>query len=436
MLSIRVGRLIDGTGGSPLNDMVVSLASGRIERLEAWAAFRPGPADEVWDLSPYTVLPGLIDAHVHLFGSGVPGDPSWTVHDATELPAAVALNCLSHAQQNLAAGFTTVRDLGCRHYADVALRNAINAGTFEGPRMRVCGVGLTSTGGHMDRGKHFIPGVVLPGPSAVADGPDEARRAVRLNLRYGVDFIKINATLSELVRPLGGLCSPEMTLETMQAICEVAHGHGRKVAAHCHGGIGVTWALEAGVDVLEHGRFLSDEQLDTMAHKGVFLCPTLSPEARARELKLTPSDPHLARWQAQAFDAMYQTVARAHRTGVIIVSGSDAAMPGVRHGHGGAYEIAQLVKAGLTPMEALVAATSNASRCLDMSGEVGTIEAGKCADLVFVDGNPLDHVEMIQDLQHVPLVLKAGRVVANRLAAPPSTFPRGPQRAAATSPGG
>jgi imidazolonepropionase-like amidohydrolase len=415
MLTIRVGQLIDGTGALPLTDMVVSLNGERIDHLEPANAFRPTPMDEVWDLSQYTVLPGLIDAHVHLLGNGDPHDPNWSVRDATELPASVALNCLINAQQNLSSGFTTIRDLSCRHYADVALRDAINAGRLEGPRMKVCGLGITSTAGHMDRGKHFIPGVILPGPSATADGPDEARRAVRLNLRYGVDFIKINVTLSELVRPLGGLYSPEMTLDTMRAICEVAHAHGRKVAAHCHGGIGVTWALEAGVNVLEHGRFLSDEHLETMAQKGVFLCPTLSPEARARELGLTPSDPHLARWQAQAYDGMYATVNRARRAGVTIVSGSDAAMPGVRHGHGGAYEIAQLVRAGLTPMEALGAATSAAARCLDMSDELGTIESGKLADLVFVDGDPLTHVELLQDLHRVPLVLKGGHVVANRL---------------------
>jgi imidazolonepropionase-like amidohydrolase len=417
MLSLRIGRLIDGTGAPPLTDVTITVDGDRIVAVEPLAAHRTTPTDELWDLSDYTVLPGLIDAHVHLLGSGDPRDPNWFVRDATELPAAVAFNCLINARQNLLAGFTTIRDLSCRHYADVALRDAINCGRLEGPRMKVCGLGITSTAGHMDRGKHFIPGVALPGPSAVADGPDEARRAVRLNLRYGVDFIKINATLSELVRPLGGLCSPEMTLETMRAICEVAHAHGRKVAAHCHGGIGVTWALEAGVDVLEHGRFLSDAQLDAMVQKGVFLCPTLSPEARARELGLTSSDPHLARWQAQAYDAMYATVDRAHRLGVAIVSGSDAAMPGVRHGHGGAFEIAQLAHAGLTPMEALMAATSTAARCLDMGEAIGTVESGKLADLVVVDGDPLADVGVLQDLQRVSLVLKGGRVVANRLSA-------------------
>ena len=420
MLAIHVGRLIDGTGAVPKKGVTIMIAGERIDRVRPTKEVHLTSADEAWDLSLYTALPGLIDAHVHVFGSGDPRDPDWLVRDATELPAAVALNCFVNAQRNLLAGFTAIRDLGCRHYADVALRNAINGGRVEGPRMRVCGLGLTSTAGHMDRSKHFIPGVVLPGPSTVVDSPDEARRAVRLNLRYGVDFIKINATLSELVRPLGGLCSPEMTRDTMVAICDTAHAHGRKVAAHCHGGIGVTWALDAGVDVLEHGRFLSNEQLETMASKDVVLCPTLSPEARARDLGLTPADPHLARWQAHARDVMYETVNRAHRMGVAIVNGSDAAMPGVRHGHGGAYELAQLVRAGLSPMDALVAATSRAARCLEMQDEIGTIEPGKLADVVFVEGDPLERIEVLQDLEHIPLVIKGGRVAANRLPTPVS----------------
>jgi imidazolonepropionase-like amidohydrolase len=360
------------------------------------------------------MLPGLIDAHVHLMGSGEPRDTTWVMREVVDLPGAVALNCFIHGRRNLEYGFTTVRDLACRHYADVSLRDAINAGRLEGPRLKVCGVGLTSTAGHMDRGKHFTPGVIVPGPSAVVDGPDEGRRGVRMNLRYGVDFIKINATLSELVRPFGGLCSPEMTLETMQAICEVAHDHGRKVAAHCHGGKGVTWALQAGVDVLEHGRFLTDEQLEIMAKQGTFLCPTLSPEARAHELGLRSPDPTLTAWQDKARGAMYETVNRARKAGVTIVNGSDAAMPGVTHGHGGAYEMAELVKAGLTPMEAIVAATSAAARCLDFDRDVGTIEPGKYADGVLVDGDPLADVSILQDLARVLVVIKGGRIAFDR----------------------
>jgi imidazolonepropionase-like amidohydrolase len=413
-LAIRVGTLIDGRGGRPASGAVIEVDGDRIARVVPGTGYTPPAGAAVWDFSRYTMLPGLIDAHVHLRGSGEPREMGWGVSEAAELPGATALNCFINARKSLEYGFTTVRDLACRHYADVSLRDAINAGRLEGPRLKVCGVGLTSTAGHMDRHKYFAPGVTLPGPAAIADTPDEGRRAVRMNLRYGVDFIKINATLSELVRPLGGLCSPEMTLETMQAICEVAHDHGRKVAAHCHGGKGVTWALQAGVDVLEHGRFLTDEQLGIMVKQGTFLCPTLSPEARAHELGLRPSDPSLVAWQDHARGVMYDTVRRAHKAGVTVVSGSDAAMPGVTHGHGGAYEIAELVKAGLSPMDALVAATSAAARCLDFDKEVGSVETGKLADFVLVDGDPLADVAILQDLRRVPVVIKGGRIAFDR----------------------
>jgi imidazolonepropionase-like amidohydrolase len=414
MLVIRVGRLIDGRGTEPLRGGVVALDGERITYVGSGEEYVAPPGAEVWDFPRFTMLPGLIDAHVHVLGSGEPDDAAWFVRGATELPGALAFHCLLNAQRNLRAGFTTVRDLSCQQFADVALRDAIAAGRLEGPRLRVCGLGLTSTAGHMDRSKHFAPGVTLAEPAATVDGPDEARRAVRMNLQFDVDFIKINATLSELVRRRGGLYSPEMTLETMRAICEEAHAHGRRVTAHCHGGVGVDWALEAGVDGLEHGRFLSDEQLATMAEGRIFLCPTLSPDARAHELGLPATDCHLSAWREKARGVMYDTVRRARQAGVPIVNGSDAAMPGVTHGHGGAYEIAQLVKAGLTSMEAIVAATSAAARCLDMAAQVGTIEVGKLADLVFVDGDPLANIGILQDLSRIPLVLKGGRVAADR----------------------
>jgi imidazolonepropionase-like amidohydrolase len=271
------------------------------------------------------------------------------------------------------------------------------------------------TGGHMDRTKGLAPHVQLDDMSNVIDSADEGRRAARYQIKYNVDWIKIAATLSEYVRASGGLCSPELTFETIQAICEVAHWVGRKVGAHCHGGEGVTMAIKAGVDCLEHGRFLSDEQLEMMAERGVYLVPTMAPEGRVMDLgqkEVGANDVDWA-WTLKAADAMYDTVARAHKAGVKVATGTDAAMPYVRHGEN-AYEMELFVRAGLSPMDAIVAATRFGAEVLDMADEIGTIEAGKLADLVVVDGDPLEDIRILQDLCRIEKVIKGGTVVVSR----------------------
>ena len=282
--------------------------------------------------------------------------------------------------------------------------------------MKVAGQGLTATGGHGDATKGLASHVSLGDSTHIVDSPDEARKATRYQIKMGADFIKIMATLSEYVRKFGGTCSQELTFETMKAICEVAHWANRKVGAHCHGGPGVTDAILAGLDSLEHGRFISDEQFEMMAERGVYLVPTLSPEGRAmeygREATGMTKDEDWE-WFLRANDAMYDTVARAHKIGVKVAAGSDAAMPFVRHGEN-AYELELLVRAGMTPMEAIVAATKVGSEVLDMANEIGTVEAGKYADLVVVDGDPLADIKILQDLTRIKKVIKGGRVVVSR----------------------
>lgn len=414
-LAIRAGRLIDGTGAAPVEHPLVLVEGGRI------GAVLTGPAAEVpagWeeiDATGYTLLPGLIDAHLHLQGSGDPRDSSFGARAATQSAAVVAMNCYRNALKDLEAGFTTVRDAACREYADIAVRDAINAGDLVGPRIWACGLGITSTSGHMDREKYLAPSVKLPGPSAVADSPDEARRAVRQNLRYDVDFIKFNATLTEHIRRYRGYCAPEMTRETMAALIEEAHWHGRRVTAHCHGGDGATWAIESGIDGIEHGNFLSDEQLDMMAERGTVLCPTLCVHETYRKhgaKSLSPGQPHLEAWKQKALAHAFDVVRHARARGVKIICGTDAAMPYVRHGEN-AVELELLVEAGLTPMEALVAATGGAAEALAIA-DVGTVAPGMHADLVLVDGDPLADIRILQDLRRIPLVIKGGQIVADR----------------------
>lgn len=323
--------------------------------------------------------------------------------------------CYQHILKDLEAGFTTLRDAGCRYYADVAVRDAIARGDLPGPRLWVCGQGITSTSGHMDREKGLPPHLRLDELSTVADGPVEARRAVRLNLRYNVDFIKINATISEHVRRYSGYCAPEMTKETMAALFEEAHWHGRKVTAHCHGGPGVTWAIEAGIDGIEHGNFISDEQLQLMAGKGIAFCPTLSVQGHMREdmaSGIPTGVPYFDAWREKAVARAWDNARRAHEFGVMLICGTDASWPGCRHG-GNAFELEMMVEAGLSPMEAIVAATGNSAKGINLP-DVGTVAPGKFADLVFVDGNPLEDIRMLQDTKRIPVVIKGGQVVVKR----------------------
>jgi imidazolonepropionase-like amidohydrolase len=243
--------------------------------------------------------------------------------------------------------------------------------------------------------------------TGIADSPSEARKAARHQIKMGADFIKISASLTDDLQ--------EMSFEMMQAVCEVTHWTGRRVAAHCSGGEAVTDALRAGVDSLEHGRFLTDRHFELMVERGVYLVPTLSPEGRAMQYgqEALGYDDRSWAWMVMANEKMYDTVARAHKNGVKVAVGSDAAMPAVRHGES-AYEIELLVKAGLTNMEAIVAATSIGAQVLGMEDEVGSIEVGKLADFVVVDGDPLKDIRILQDSNRIKTVIKGGKIVVSR----------------------
>ena len=411
---IRTNRLFDGSGAEPTAGEVI-INGDRILDVFRGQGTIATDDDQVLHVPEGTLMPGLIDSHVHLVGSGEPGDTAFGVGDVMSSIPTVTLNCFHNAQRDLEAGFTTVRDAAARYYGDIALRNAINSGQLRGPRIWACGLGITSTAGHMDREKVLPPHLSLPGPSAVADTPDEARKAVRQNLRYDVDFIKFNATLTEHVRRYAGYCAPEMTAETMQALIQEAHWHGRKVTAHCYGGAGATWALDAGIDGIEHGFYLNDPQLEQMASQGTVLCPTLSVVGRFREFgerALPPGAQNLELWRQKAIAHAWKTVRRARELGVKIICGTDAAMPYVRHGEN-AYELEMLVEAGLSTREALVAATRGAAEGIGFP-DVGRIEPGRYADLVFIDGDPLTDIRVLQAPERITLVIKGGEIVVDR----------------------
>lgn len=399
-----------------LHNQGVLIQEGVIQAIDDWDHFAARQENELLDASQLTLMPGLIDAHTHVVHTGDPHE-NWQTLALTELTPTTTLKAARNAQRHLDMGITTIRDVGAWDWVDIALRDAINAGWQRGPRMVVSGHGITSPGGHMDPRKFARPGVpeaALASMGVVADGPDAARRAAWEQLMRGADLLKLNATLSEYVRARGGQCSPEMTEATMAAICTIAHDTGRKVAAHCHGGPGVTMALNAGVDTFEHGRFLSDEQLARMAAEDRFLVPTLSPEARRIEANDPPSDLATKRWYAMATEAMYKTVARAQEHGVPIVAGTDAGMPYVVHG-GLAFELLHLAEAGLSCTAVLAAATRVAAHALGLEGTIGQVRVGYAADLLLVDGDPSSDLRLLQRPACIKLVLQSGDLCVNRL---------------------
>jgi len=412
-LLIKAGRVLTMNSRRDVHrNAGVLIEDGVIRSVGAWAEFGSAADEPFIDASEFTVMPGLIDAHTHVVHDGS-ADEDWTHGALTESAAFAALRAANNARRHLARGVTAIRDLGSRDYVDVAVRDAVRSGRNPGPRMMVAGKGITATGGHMDGRRGLRPDVAFDGSAGmglVVDSPTEARRAARHMLMVGSDVVKINATLSEHVRALGGQCSPELSAASMRAVCEVAHEAGRKVAAHCHGGSGTEAAIVAGVDTLEHGRFLTTDMLEVMSRRGTFLVPTLSPEARRVERGDPPQEPAVREWYRRATEVMYDTVLAAHDHGVRVVAGSDAGMPHVKHGEV-AYEIVQLTHAGLPTIAALAAATSQAADAIGLGDRIGTVRDGHLADLLVVRGDPSADASILLDRDAIALVMQEGTAI-------------------------
>jgi imidazolonepropionase-like amidohydrolase len=316
-----------------------------------------------------------------------------------------ALTGARNARVTLEAGFTTVRNVGASGYSDVALRDAINAGDVPGPRMLVSGPGIGITGGHCD--ENLLPSEFHASGEGVADGVAAVQHKVREVIKYGADMIKICAT--------GGVMSKgddpnasQYTLEEMKAIVADAHRLGRKVAAHAHGAEGVRWASDAGVDSIEHGHLMDDAAVATLKKNGTYLVPTLYLMDWHRENADKNRLPDYIQKKMEMVSAQGQNNARkAFQAGVKIGLGTDAAV----YPHGlNAHELAVYVRLGMTPLQAIQTATINDADLLGWPDKIGTVEAGKWADLIAVDGDPLQDVTT---LQHVKFVMKGGEVVKN-----------------------
>jgi len=404
--AIRAGTLIDGTGAAPVRNAVILVQEGRITAVGANVQIPNGAT--VIDLSAATVLPGFIDAHVHLAGHTI-GDGDWQHAGLTEMPSQLALLGAAHAQQTLEAGFTTVRVVGTGNFSDIALRNAINAGWIPGPRILGAGVSFGILGGHCDGTNGLQPWALGGGreagvESGVADGVEAVRNAVRYAVKYGADVIKICAT--------GGVLSltdsvgvQQYTEQEMRAIVETATQLDRRVAAHAHGTAGLKAAVRAGVTSIEHGSILDAEAVALMKQKGTWLVPTLLAGFTVESLATAGRLPAPIAAKALAIaPRMRNSFKLAVDGGVKIALGTDAGV--MRHGTN-AREFALMVRYGMTPMQAIVAATSGGATLLGLEREIGTIAVGKRADVVAVQGNPLDGIQV---LQSISFVMKDGRV--------------------------
>jgi imidazolonepropionase-like amidohydrolase len=406
-VAIRAGRLIDGTGGEPQRNVVIVIENSLITAVGA--DVRVPRNAEVIDLSDMTVLPGFIDAHTHLTGP-VLGEPGWDNASVRETAADAALRGALHARQTLEAGFTTVRNVGARGFADVALRDAINAGRVPGPRMQVAAHALGITGGHCDT-NGLVPELeAMFGPqTGQADGPEAIRRAIRYQVKFGADVIKICAT--------GGVLSEgdsvgvqQYTAEELRAVVDAARMVERRVAAHAHGNEGIKAAVRAGVNSIEHGSILDDEAIRLMVEHGTYLVPTLmAAEAVERMVELGRLTGERADKAMAIAPLMRRSFRAAVSGGVKVALGTDAGV--MAHGRNG-HEFTLMVEiGGMSPMQAIVAGTSDAADLLGWSGRLGTIEPGRYADLVGVEGNPLDD---IRELEDVDFVMKGGMVVKGK----------------------
>lgn len=409
---VHNGTLIDGNGGTPVENGAVLLEGNRIAAVGALATMQVPEDAERIDAQGGCILPGLIDAHVHI------------MFEITKLEQRLGTpfslqfyRAAEHMKKTLNAGITTVRDAGG---ADLGVKTAVELGLIQGPRMQISITALTITGGHGD--SWMVSGATLntpgyPGnPSGICDGVEQVRQKVREVLRSGADIVKVHAT--------GGVLSPtdhpeytQFSFEELSVMVQEAeYRRGLKVMAHAQGAPGIKNAVRAGIHSIEHGIFLDDEAIELMLKHGTYLVPTLlAPVSVLEQANATGNMPEYGvRKAKESIEAHQTSIARAYEAGVRIAMGTDAAV--MPHGTN-LRELGLMCDIGMSPMESLVATTRVAAECMGWADKVGTLEAGKFADVVVTRTNPLKDIRSLEDTNNIVVVLKDGVVVKNTLAA-------------------
>jgi len=389
---IHAGSLIDGRADTPRKSITLTIDGERfIAVTPGYTA--PAAGDTVIDLKNSTVTPGWIDCHVHLDGQN---SPTSYAERGTLNPGDYALRAAHYGKKTLLAGFTTVRVLGDSTGSSIALRKAIAAGQIDGPRIITAGKSIATTGGHADPTNGVSRELMGdPGPvEGVINGADEARKAVRQRYKEGSDCIKITATGGVLSLAVNGQ-NPQFTPEELRAIIETAHEYGLKVAAHAHGTEGMKRAVEAGIDSIEHGTYMTDEVIALMKQRGTYYVPTIyAGRFVADKSKIDGYFPAVVRPKAAAIGPLIQaTFQRAYQAGVKIAFGTDQGVG--PHGDNAREFIYMTEAGGMPPMVAFKAATIEAAKLLGVEKDTGTLEPGKYADLVALPGDPLADITLV-----------------------------------------
>lgn len=415
MLVIKGGTLIDGTGAPPIPDAALLIEDGKIKAVGPQAGLGWPREAEVVDAAGKTIMPGLIDCHSHAIAY------EYNLETRVTTPMSLTVvRTLKNLHTMLDMGVTTLRDGGG---VDLGLKTAVAQGLIPGPRLFICIVPMTQTGGlfnlNLASGAKVDLNDMFGTVRCFIGGVESLRHKSRELLLAGADFLKVSSTGSVYTTGIGHPPAPQFTVEELKAVVYEAEAAGKRTMTHCEGGVGLRNSLEAGIDSIEHGFYLTDEDIEIMLHKGTFYVPTLN--CNHGILKVIERDPN-AGVHARSIEVARDLIAdhkdsvrRAHKAGVKIAMGADAFG---RDQGDNLYELVLLVDAGLSPMEAIVAGTKRGAELLGVEERLGTLTPGKIADALVVEGDPLADIRVLRRKENVQLIVQEGRIFRNSLPAP------------------